>query len=201
MCWLRFCPIPTASPDVNKHFGLPPATNFKQMKMDENFQLLFEGDGGRATKRVSVPYFWKGGTYGAETEWNEPKNWYNCFVPGWFDVVVISNDATDGRYFPTISAFANDIAQLIVEKGSRLTICREGKLSVDGLDKKGLGIMNDGEIIVEGELTVHRTIFASVRNKGYIFNSGSFAVDKKEERGIMHSSTGRFENYGELLFL
>ena len=171
------------------------------MRMDELLQYPHDEDGGRTEKRVSVPYFWQGGTAGTEHEWSEPLNWYNRVVPGWFDVVVISGEATKGRNFPIINAFANDISQLIIEDEGRLVIGPGGKLCVDGLGKKGLGILNEGEIIIEGELTVHRTIFASVRNKGYILNSGSFAVDKNEERGIIHSSKGHFENLGELLYL
>lgn len=169
--------------------------------MDEFLQYSQDGDGGRSVKRVSVPYFWQGGTIGAEQEWSEPTNWYNRVVPGWFDVVVISGEATHGRCFPIINSFANDIAQLIVEDDGKFIIGPGGKICVDGLSKKGLGILNEGEIIIEGELTVHRTIFASVRNKGYILNSGSFAVDKNEDRGIIHSNQGRFENHGELLYL
>lgn len=169
--------------------------------MDFGFQFPTDGDGGKATKRVSVPYFWQGGTSGAEQDWNEPMNWYNRIVPGWFDVVVVSGEATHGQYFPVIREFANDIAQLIIEEDGRIIIAPSGKLCVDGLAKKGLGILNEGEIIIEGELTVHRTIFASVRNKGYILNSGSFAVDKNEKRGILHSNNGKFENLGELLYL
>jgi hypothetical protein len=171
------------------------------MKMDEFFQYAQDGDGGRATKRVTVPYFWQGGTHGVEHEWNEPLNWYNRVVPGWFDVVVIPGCSDYGRYFPILNSFANDIAQLIIEDEGKIIIGPGGKLCVDGLSKKGLGILNEGEIIIEGELTVHRTLFASVRNKGYILNNGSFAIDKNEERGIIHSHNGKFENLGELLYL
>lgn len=171
------------------------------MNFDNKFVFSPSEDGGRSIRRVSVPFFWKGGTPGAERQWDEPMNWYNRFVPGWFDIVVISGHYTEPPYFPIIEAFANDIAQLIIEPGGKLTIGMMGKLSVDGLAKKGLGILNEGEILIDGELTVHRTLFASVRNKGLIFNNGSFAIDKNEKNGIIHSNAGRFENYGELLFI
>lgn len=168
---------------------------------NENFAFPSSEDGGKAIRRVSVPYYWRGGTPGNERTWHEPMNWYNRFVPGWFDVVVIGGEYTDFHYFPIINEFANDIAQLIIEDGGKLTIGLMGKLSIDGLAKKGLGILNEGELIIDGELTVHRTLFASVRNKGVIFNNGSFAIDKNENNGIIHSSSGRFENFGEFLFL
>ncbi len=168
---------------------------------NEKFVFPSAEDGGKAYKRVSVPYFWKGGLPGSERVWHEPMNWYNRYVPGWFDVVIISGKYAYSQYFPIIDEFANDIAQLVIQEGGRLTIGLDGKLSIDGLAKKGLGIINEGEIIIDGELTVHRTLFASVRNKGLIFNNGSFAIDKNENNGIIHSNSGRFENYGEFLFL
>ena len=171
------------------------------MEHENRFSLSPSEDGGRATRRVSVPYFWKGGTSGSERNWDEPLNWYNGFVPGWFDVVIISGEHAWNGYFPIIEGFANDIAQLIIEPGGKLTIGMMGKLSVDGLAKKGLGILNEGEIVIDGELTIHRTLIASVRNKGLIFNNGSFAIDKSEKDGIIHSNDGRFENYGEFLYI
>ncbi len=171
------------------------------MKSKNNFVFSSSEDGGKAVNRISVPYYWRGGTVGGERIWHEPQNWYNRSIPGWFDVVIISGKSTKQNNFPIVEEFANDIAQLIIEPGGKLTIGMTGKLSVDGLTKKGLGILNEGEIVIDGELTVHRTLFASVRNKGLIFNNGSFAIDKNEDNGIIHSNSGRFENYGEFLYL
>lgn len=158
-------------------------------------------NGGSSIKRISVPYYWRGGTFGAEYDWNEPMNWYNRFVPGWFDTVVISEKATNSFHYPEIHDFSNDIAQLIIEDGGKLTIGREGKLCVDGLAKKGLGIINEGELLIVGEMTVHRTLRACVRNKGLIYNCGSFAIDRDGENGIIQLQPGRFENLGEFLSL
>ncbi len=116
-------------------------------------------------------------------------------------MVVINGVDTIGGCFPLIEEFANDITQLIIEPGGCLSIGLNGKLSIDGLSKKGLGILNEGEITIHGELTVHRTLFASVRNKGIIFNNGSFAIDKNENDGMIHSNKSKFENFGEFLFL
>lgn len=171
------------------------------MKFDNKLACPSDADGGKALKNTSVAYYWQGGYYGVERQWAEPNNWYNREVPGWFDTVVISPEHTVGFYYPIVEIFANDIAQLIIEPSGKLTIGMLGKLSVDGLSKKGLGIINEGEILIDGELTVHRTLFANVRNKGLIFNNGSFAIDKNEKTGLIHSNSGRMENYGDLLFL
>lgn len=158
-------------------------------------------EGGKSQQKFTVPHYWRGGTNGDENNWNEPMNWYNRRVPGWFDVAVVAGNATRWNCYPVINEFANDIAQLIIEPGGRLVIAEHGKLSIDGLSKKGLGIINEGEIYIEGELSIHRTLMASIKNGGVILNSGSFAIDKSEARGIIHSESGRFDNFGELLFL
>jgi hypothetical protein len=157
--------------------------------------------GGLANERITVPYFWRGGTSGAENEWNEPLNWYNRAVPGWFDEAVISMEYVVGGYFPVINEFINDIAQLTLEAGGKIVIEKHGKFNIDGLKKKDLGIINSGEIFIEGELTILRTKNACIKNQGYILNAGSLAIDKTERRAFIHSNDSKFENFGELLFL
>lgn len=171
------------------------------MNKDIRQLLSVMEEGGKSQQKITVPHYWRGGTNGDENDWNQPMNWYNRRVPGWFDIAVINGAFTRWNCYPVINEFANDISQLIIEPGGRLVISEHGKLSIDGLAKKNLGIVNEGEIYIEGELSVHRTILASVRNLGMILNSGSFAIDKTEARGIIHTETGKFENFGELLFL
>ncbi len=156
--------------------------------------------GGCSEKKITVPHFWKGGATGAEHDWMEPMNWYNRHIPGWFDEVVIPSDLDGRSFYPIINLFVNDIAQLIIEPGARLVISAYGKLTVDGLEKKGIGILNDGELIVKGELTINRTNFTNVRNKGLIRNSGSIAFDQPMKKGLVQQAGGRFENFGEMLF-
>jgi hypothetical protein len=72
---------------------------------------------------------------------------------------------------------------------------------VDGLGKKGYGIINSGNIFVQGEMTIHRTLLASIKNAGIIYNTGSLALDKTERRGILQSVQANFTNLGELLYL
>ncbi len=158
-------------------------------------------DGGRHFNKITVKHYWRGGCPGAETDWNHPQNWYNRNVPGWFDEVVIAAEHTKYDYFPSIDVFVNDVAQLIVEEGGKLFIGQHGRLSIDGLGKKGLGIMNDGEIYVQGELSIQRTTFASVRNKGLIYNTGSLAIDQSETKGVQYAKLGNFVNFGEFIYL
>ena len=114
--------------------------------------------------------------------------------------MVIPTDL-DGRcFYPIIDLFVNDIAQLVIEPGARLVVSRYGKLTIDGLAKKGIGILNDGELIIKGELTINRTNVANVRNHGLIHNSGSIAFDQPIKKGLVQHAGGRFENFGETLF-
>lgn len=138
---------------------------------------------------------------GNEHAWNEPMNWINRRVPGWFDTAVIPFRSAYPCFYPIIDEFVNDVAELLIEEGAKLFISRYGRLSIDGLGKKRIGINNFGELNVRGELTVQRTTKASVRNHGLLVNAGSIALDKSEKKGIVHEGTSCFENYGELLFI
>jgi|GEM_PF-1773003 len=170
------------------------------MKKDMRMVQPVPQEGGSFEKKITVPHYWKGGTTGVEHDWMEPMNWYNRHVPGWFDEVVIPTDL-DGRcFYPIIDLFVNDIAQLVIEPGARLVVSRYGKLTIDGLAKKGIGILNDGELIIKGELTINRTNVANVRNHGLIHNSGSIAFDQPIKKGLVQHAGGRFENFGETLF-
>lgn len=171
------------------------------MDKDRNFLLSTLDEGGRAMKKTTVPHYWCGGAYGAEHEWNEPMNWYNRRVPGWFDEVIISGSFTLFNCFPFINDFVTDIALLRIMEDGQLWVGKDGKLSIDGLSKQQVGIYNFGLIYIEGELTVHRTNAVSIENCGLIFNKGSLAIDKKETNGILQSGEGKFDNFGELLFI
>lgn len=157
-------------------------------------------EGGCCERKISVPHYWKGGTSGLEHAWMEPLNWYNRHVPGWFDEVIIPSDP-DGRcFYPIIDLFVNDIAQLVIEAGAKLVVSRYGKLTIDGLGKKHIGIMNEGDLLVRGELTINRTHYSNIKNSGLIRNSGSIAFDQPMRKGLLQLDGGRFENYGETLF-
>lgn len=157
-------------------------------------------EGGCCQRKISVAHYWRGGTSGLEHDWMEPMNWFNRHVPGWFDKVIIPSDL-DGRcFYPIIDLFVNDIAELEIEAGARLVISRYGKLTIDGLGKKQIGIMNEGELLVKGELTINRTNYSNIKNSGLIRNSGSIAFDQPMKKGLLQQEGGRFENFGETLF-
>ncbi|MBK8566616.1 MAG: hypothetical protein IPN76_25620 [Saprospiraceae bacterium] len=170
--------------------------------MEKDMRLVqpMPQEGGSAVKKITVPYYWKGGTCGLEHDWMEPMNWYNRHVPGWFDEVIIPSDINGRCFYPIIDLFVNDVAQLLIEPGAKLIISKYGRLTIDGLEKKGIGIINEGEIIVRGELSINRTNISNIKNKGLIHNSGSIAFDQPMKKGLIQQAGGRFENFGETLF-
>ncbi|MEY3367828.1 MAG: hypothetical protein RI973_983 [Bacteroidota bacterium] len=157
-------------------------------------------NGGSARDKISVPCYWRGGTGGAPHDWNDPRNWCNGRVPGWFDTAVISPKYTLEGCFPIIGEFANDISQLYIEEDAHLCISPKGRLCIDSMKKHIFGLVNDGELSIEGELTLLRTSAACIRNNGYIINTGSLAADRKEVRLFSQGDVGIFENYGEILY-
>lgn len=163
-------------------------------------EMPFPQAGGCTERKVSAPHFWKGGASGAEHDWLLPANWYNNRVPSWFDKVVIPYDPNGGGHYPNIGQFVSDIAQLVIEPGARLVVSRQGRLTVDGLGKRGIGILNEGELIVEGELTICRTTSSNVRNRGLIRNEGSIAFDLPLGWGMGRLEGGRIEGLGEILW-
>ncbi|MBI1227185.1 MAG: hypothetical protein GC192_18280 [Bacteroidetes bacterium] len=170
------------------------------MKKDMRTVQPVPQEGGCSEKKITVPHFWKGGTSGVEHDWMEPMNWYNRHVPGWFDEVIIPADPYGSCFYPVIDLFVNDIAQLVIEEGAKLVVSRYGKLTIDGLAKKEVGILNYGELIIKGELTINRTNYSNIRNNGLIHNAGSIAFDQPMKKGLIQRAGGRFENFGETLF-
>ena len=158
-------------------------------------------NGGQSLKKITVAHYWCGGAPGNEHSWTDPQNWLNRHVPGWFDIAIIPSGSHEYKHYPKIDEFVNDIATLIIEENAMLLISNYGRLSIDGLGKKQIGLQNNGELVVHGELTVQRTVQANVHNHGNIINAGSIALDKSESKGLVHGEKSHFENFGELLIL
>jgi hypothetical protein len=186
---------------TSRNYLINNTPRFKNMSTHSKLVASIFGEGGRSIRHISVKFYWRGGAPGGECDWNNPYNWYNRAVPGWYDQVIISPAHSNLAFRPIVEEFITDINQLIVEDGSSILIQSSGKMCIDGLSKKGVGIINNGEIIIEGELTIQRTIYANIRNNGQIRNLGSMALEKREDEAIVQSKTGKFENRGEIIYL
>jgi hypothetical protein len=85
---------------------------------------------------------WVGGTPGAETDWSNPNNWSNGFVPTNFDDLVIPGGLT---YTPVISGNAN-CDDIFILDGGILTLNAGANLVASGNMTIGQGI--SGQLIV-----------------------------------------------------
>ncbi len=171
------------------------------MNIDKDSLLSSLGEGGRAMKKITVPHFWRGGTQGAEREWDEPMNWHNRRVPQWFDIAIIGGAYTFSGFFPIINDLVSDITQLRVLEDGQLWLSDRGKLSIDVYLKPQAGIFNGGLIFNEGELTLRRTGVVSIVNSGIFFNKGEVILEKREENSIRQIGNGKFNNSGYILFV
>jgi len=197
--WLKFCKTVGALISHNDLINNTPG--IRNMSIHSKLVASIFGEGGRSIRHVSAKYYWRGGASGDEFNWNNPYNWYNRGVPGWYDQAIISPVHSNPSFHPVVEEFITDVNQLIVEEGCSVRIQRNGKMCIDGLDKKGIGIINNGEIIIEGELTIQRTIYAGIRNGGEIRNFGSLALENREGEAIVSSERGKFVNKGEIIYL
>ncbi|MFT6359378.1 MAG: hypothetical protein ACJAYJ_003608 [Saprospiraceae bacterium] len=145
--------------------------------------------------------FWKGGFPGMECDWNLPQNWSNGKVPGWKDLVVISAHFSKNNPFPIISEAVNDIAQLEIKSGAKLTITAFGQLTIDGIFCSSLGLINIGTMMNEGELNIQNTQRFCIHNLGMFINENALSMDKTIEDGIRESEDSSFVNCGEILEL
>jgi hypothetical protein len=157
--------------------------------------------GGISTIAKKTPVYWCGGATGAPTDWNNPLNWYNRTIPGWYDDVVIPATHFRKNDFPIIDNFVSDIATLKIEEGGKLMIARNGKITIDGLSKRLFNLINFGDLVCFGELTTLRSRKHCIVNSGNLINRGSLAVDKRACDAIKEESESTFNNHGELLYL
>ena len=97
---------------------------------------------------------WKGGTPGDENNWSNPRNWQSQEIPDYYHKVIIPNLSTTGNHYPIISTTVDPIASLTIEGGAKLIIYKKGQLLVDGKSVIDNGILNYGDIFIEGQLLI-----------------------------------------------
>lgn len=121
---------------------------------------------------------WIGGTPGAETEWNNPKNWSENRVPDWRDdIVIIQNVSSQSGHFPKVTKIAPEINHLKLEGGATLTVEKKGKLVVNGANTYNYGILNVGTLINYGFVSIENTALPPLENlENNIINRGAIAL-------------------------
>ncbi len=122
---------------------------------------------------------WKGGIPGAETDWNNPRNWSEGRLPDWSDdLVIIPNVRSQSGYFPIVKTPVPDIACLSIEGGAKITILSSGHLTINGESTFNYGILNTGEVFNSGYLTILETALSPLANHAEnIYNNGIFVMD------------------------
>lgn len=132
---------------------------------------------------ASAQNIWKGGTPGAETDWNTPRNWSLNRVPDWSDdVVLIPNVASQSGYFPVVESHVPDISHLNIEGGASVTITTTGSLTIDGETTFNYGIQNTGHLHNSGHLAILKTALPPLAEPdGNILNQRVFAFEIPNE--------------------
>ena len=125
---------------------------------------------------------WKGGTPGAETNWNHPRNWSENRLPDWSDeMVVIPDVSSQTGYFPVVKNQVPEIACLSVESGAKVTIAHTGHLTINGETTYNYGIINTGEVFNTGHLTILATALPPlVSQAANIYNQGVFVMEVED---------------------
>lgn len=133
---------------------------------------------------LSAQNSWKGGTLGAEQEWNNPKNWSENRVPDWRDETVIIQDVSSrSGYFPTVSTVVPEIGHLRLEGGATLMVANNGKLIVNGETTFNYGILNAGKLVNYGFVSIENTAMNPLENpRNNIINKGAFALIDQSQK-------------------
>lgn len=106
------------------------------------------------TNATFAQVIWKGGTPGAETQWNEARNWTTNKVPSEFDNVIITDLSSKGNFYPVINTKVQPIAHLNIQGGATLEITTKGELIIDGSNTYNNGITLVGHIHNKGQINI-----------------------------------------------
>ena len=136
--------------------------------------------------QTNAQNYWKGGTPGAETDWNNPRNWSMNHVPNWADnLVIIPDVSTKSRHYPIIKGKTDDISSLEVQGNAMLIILAKGKLKVNGAYTFNYGIANAGTIVNNGSVFVKNAALGNYDDRnGIVENSGEIAFQKTKKQDI-----------------
>lgn len=124
--------------------------------------------------------YWKGGTPGAETNWNNPHNWSKNHVPNWTDNVVIIPNNPSG-FYPVISkSLENDIPYLEIQNDAQITIAEQGSLIINGVSTYNHGIRNIGSLYNYGKIAILETALSPLtESSNKIINDGVLAINEQ----------------------
>ncbi|MBK6933247.1 MAG: hypothetical protein IPH12_21205 [Saprospirales bacterium] len=103
---------------------------------------------------LSAQVEWKGGTPGQETNWFCPQNWSDNRIPDDFDNVIVPDCSSKGNFYPVIGHKTARVQSLTLHSSARLSIGKNGKLSVLGFGLPQGALVNLGTLDNNGTLEV-----------------------------------------------
>lgn len=149
--------------------------------------------------KIAQKLFWKGGTVGAESDWNTAENWSTNKVPTITDSVIIPNVSHITGHFPSITTSIPPIAHLEIQKGARLHIQKSGIFIINGQYSFDYGLNCKGLFLNQGQVIIRNTGFKNIRIKGgQLSNRGLILLDKEKTKGIVMSSNSRYIDLGKI---
>jgi len=149
--------------------------------------------------RIATKLFWKGGTPGAESNWNTASNWSTGKVPTANDSVIISDVSSITGHFPIIDSPIPEIAHLEIQRGASLKIEKTGIFIINGSYVFSHGINCRGSLINRGQVIIVNTGFKNLRvEKAKLYNRGMILLDKPLHKGLTLCKDSKFMDLGEI---
>ncbi|MDX1745558.1 MAG: Ig-like domain-containing protein, partial [Halobacteriales archaeon] len=166
----------------------PPALYFRAIADGPNqIRESQEGNNTRESGEFTVPQLelplgfttgWLGGATGAESDWNDSRNWSTGAVPSPTDHVYIPV-----QEYPPVIGGTVTVADLLVDDGADLQIQDGGVLNATGDVSAGNTISGNGELHLSGSGTTLRgsvptlVVLGEVALLGQVLATGSIVVE------------------------
>lgn len=124
--------------------------------------------------------YWKGGTPGKETNWEEPRNWNTHKIPGSSSHVIISALNSGHNAQPKIQNKI-EVASIEIQNGATLSIKPNGELIIDGEFTYSNGISIFGGQLLNNGLIEIKNIgnFDEASFLNALAGNGDLLIDNK----------------------
>ena len=125
---------------------------------------------------------WIGGTPGAETDWNQARNWSRQHVPDWTDEVVIIPDVSSrSGHAPVIDGDVPPVPSMQINAGATLFISAGGRLTIDGETTYNFGLLLYGHLHNAGQMTIQSTALAPLVEHGTVIDNDGLVIILTQE--------------------
>ncbi len=150
-------------------------------------------------EKIGARVYWRGGTPGAETDWNTASNWNTKRVPDYCNAVIIPDVTEASGYSPVIDDIVPPVGHINILKGGRMAIEKSGVLFIDGFCMFHNGMTNSGKLFNYGDLTIMNVGITCVQNNESLFvNCGHITLDTIIEEAFDSDFSTIFVNISEI---